>query len=177
MDYYGYFPTFNFLVVETQIIVTFIGFAAVFFIFWYNSKYRIATSYGKEKLTKEDTFELVIATIIFLVIIFIGIIVVINNASILTTVPLLVEEAVAENPSVPLPDFINDRLNSLDFAHKIFLLWMFASFIYLAVLTLRLDIFDMFVEEKDATKTEQKEKKTKRVKNNVKKNKKLSGGK
>jgi len=172
MDYYGYFQTFNFLIVEAQLIATLIGFQAILFIFWYREKSKRKALNGKKQLTKKEKKPLKLVAIVFLWIILMGCSILIEHADTLYQLPKTIEEVLAHNMSIPYA--VEDRLDS---SHESFIFWTILSFVYIGFLVISLDIFDFL---KNHTKIEQtKEKKktnVKKKKRNVKK-KKTSGGK
>ena len=172
MDYYGYFPTFDFLVIETYIIATLIGFIAIFFIFWFSHKYNTVTKNKTKKISDDDKFKLSITTIIFMGIILFGMILLIGNLDTLHREPASLENLSIQTENiVTIPKHIENNLN---FIHTLFKLWTIFSFIYIVALIFSLDIFEF--EIKKEPKKEVK-KKTKLVKKNVRKNKKSTGGK
>ena len=126
MDYYGYFTTFNFLVIEVQLIATLIGFEGIFFIFWFNHKYNTATKNKTEIISKEDKFKLSITTTIFIGIMLIGMMILIRNMNILFNDPVSLEyfSTLSEN-IIEIPTHI---VNNLEFGHTLFTLWTFFSF-------------------------------------------------
>lgn len=141
--YYGYFQTFNSLIIETQIIVTLIGFLAVFFIFWFNHQYNIGTKNKTEELKKNDAIVLKIATIAFIFILLIGVSIVINNTSFLYLRPYTLESIVRlTNTTNPIiPSDIQDTLTS---QHLSFSYWTLFSFIYIAILLFSIDVIGIF---------------------------------
>lgn len=173
MDYYGYFQTFNFLVVESQLIATLIGFESIFFIFWFNHKYNPATKNKAKELTEDDKLKLSIATTIFIGIMLFGMIILIGNLGTLYREPIFLENLFVQTENlIEIPTHIVEHL---DFSHTLFTLWTFFSFIYIVALILSLDIFEF--EIKEETKKKQKGRKIRFVKKNTRKNRKLSGGK
>jgi len=179
MDYYGYFPTFNSLAVETQIIVTLIGFIAIFFIFWFNHRYNIATKNKTKELSKEDKTTLIVATLVFIGIMLLGMAIVIDNSNTLSIKPYLLEQQIAEEGNTTISPSLVEKLES---HHTWFTRWTIFSFFYILALIFSLDIVNIFTivvkeEMKEPKGKKKNEKKIKTGKKNVKKNKKLSGGK
>ena len=169
MDYYGYFTTFNFLVVEVQLIATLIGFEAIFFIFWFNHKYNTATKNKTKKISKEEKFKLSIITTIFIGIMLVGMMILIGNMNVLFNVPVSLENFSAQSENIiEIPIHIVDNL---DFVHTLFTLWTLSSFIYIVALILSLDIFEF-----EITEVEKKPRKRTEIKLG-KKIKKFFGGK
>ena len=170
MDYYGYFPTFDFLGIETYIVATLIGFIAIFFIFWFNHKYNIATKNKQKDLDSTDKMTLFIATLVFIGIMLFGITIIIGNSSTLYSVPKFLEYRLVEEVNKTIPPNI---VETFKFHHTSFTLWTLFSFIYILALMFSLDIFNIFTF---SIKEKQKED-IKKKKKNVKKIKKSSGGK
>ncbi len=170
---FGYFETFNFLIVESQIIATLIGFEAILFIFWYREKIKIKTLNGKKKFTKKDKNTLKIIAIIFLWIILMGCSILIEHADTLYQLPLAFEDLQIDYSSMPYA--VKERLDS---SHQSFIIWTILSFLYIGFLIISLDVFDFL---KSRTKIELSRGKNKtntmKKKENVNKNKKSSGGK
>jgi len=160
MDYYGYFPTFNSLIVETQIIVTLIGFLAVIFIFWYRHIYETEMPKGRkntkqyEEQSKNTQKKLTVVTFGFFLITVFGIFILLDNISTLQTLPYTFENLTAQNK--PIPDFYWNRLDS---RHQNFIIWIFSTLFYFMILTLTtLDVFKEEVKKESITKKEEKKK-------------------
>lgn len=178
MDYYGYFPTFNFLVIETYIIVTLIGFIGIFFIFWYKNIYEseLRTSKGREKNKKSKILKtrriLATGAIAFFLITYFGFFIILENTSTLKTRPSLLEELNSQNKS--MPSYIEEKLNS---THNNFVIWVFVSLFYIMILILTtLDIFKENDKEIKVKKRKEKKIDKKSDKINVRKIKRFFGG-
>ena len=176
MDYYGYFSTFNFLVVEAQLVATLIGFETIFFIFWYKEKYKRMILYGKKELEKKNKFWLAIGTILFIWIIFFGSVFLISCMETLHDAPFEIEILISQGKE------IDDILNELNELHTIFVFWTFISSIYIVVLILSLDVFSLFKmpmidEKKKSERGKKEEKKDEKRHETIKKDKKRRNNK
>jgi predicted membrane protein len=185
MDYYGYFPTFNFLTIETQLIATLIGLLAIIFIFWFRFIYDVEIPKEEikdikkfEKLTniqkknlKRTQRKLTAGALGFLILAYSGIYIIVDDAEILYSTPTETEYIIVQNKSISsnFSQKLNDTLYS---AHIRFIGWTLVSFFYAVFLiTTSLDVITEPTVEK-----EKKKRKTKGKKNNVQKIKRLFGG-
>jgi hypothetical protein len=141
MDYYGYFPTFNFLAIEVQLVAVLIGFEALFFIFWYKEKYKRMTRYGKKELEWKDKIILIVASIIFLWITFLGTFFLINCSNALYEFPIKIEILISEGKEI---DYILKELSGL---HTTFVFWTVISSFYVVLLMLLLDVFPLLINQ------------------------------